>query len=381
MLCGSIVKTLHSYLTRQVLLTLAMTVLTLTLLLLLGNLMKEIVELLVTGKASWKVVLKAIGLLVPYVLVYAFPFGMLTAALLVFGRFSADMELTAARSGGISLIVLIGPVLLVSVALSLLCAMITMEIAPRCRVAYKHLLAEVAMDSNTALITAGRWHQLGGFALYIREMKGDQLEGVMVYQLDAEGNKILDVDAVRGVIERDTELQEIRLTVYNGRVVRREHGRLRPGRFSELPFKPIRLGETGGVKDKKPSYSNMTFRQLLAEKSDLEERLRQATLQDATDLKFLTPIEVQIHRQAAFSFACFSFTLMGIPLGIRAHRRETSIGAALALILVIIYYSFFTLAQSLDTKPNLAPHLIFWIPNFLFQSLGIVLLWRADRAI
>ena len=177
-------RTLHWYLTRQVLATLAMTVMVFTFVLLLGNVLKEILALLVNRQASLAVVVPAIGLLIPYVLAFALPMGLLTATLLVFGRFSADHELTAARANGIGLLCLASPILLVGVALSVVCAGINLQFAQQCRAAYKDLLYRLGTQNTVSMIPEGRFvNDFPGCFLYAGRVRGTNLEDVLLAQL------------------------------------------------------------------------------------------------------------------------------------------------------------------------------------------------------
>ena len=387
-------KTLHFYLARQILATVVMTVTVFTFVLLLGNVLKEIVELLVRRQATLFVVLQAVGLLVPYVLWFALPMGMLTATLLVFGRLSADQELTAVRASGISLVALVTPVLFLALLFSGLCAWINMQVAPQCRIAYKTLLYEMATSNPSGVLRENQYNEfLGGWSVYAHKIQGNNLRDVIVYQIREEDNSLGLTTAPTGKFT--VQSNELVLTLFDANQTQIQGTNVfQMGQMEEaqtpIPLKSLSDAST------RPSLTEMTFSQLQAQLKKLEQSFSlvqshgtnkqmelRAELRKVSKIRsdITLPVRVQMHRQVAFSFACFAFTLIGIPLGIRAHRRETSIGIAMSLVLVLIYYSFIILAQAWDTRPEFAPHLIVWIPNFIFQAVGGVLLWRANKGI
>jgi len=384
------VKTLHNYLTRQILASLLITVGVFTFVLLLGNVLKEILALLVNRQASVGVVAQAIGLLIPFVWVFALPMGMLTATLLIFGRFSADQELTAVRASGISLLSLISPILLLSLALCAVSALVNFEIAPRCRVAYKNLLFKVGIEFSKAQLPEQTFiKDFPGYIFFVGSNRKGALEDVTVYVLGDKTNGATTVHAPRGRLELDATNQVINLYLYDAKGLSLSGGQPISGDVV-LPLK----WAPPEKRSPRPEISNMTLSQLWDELHDLERRVnvpgslrglspeqlrtrKQEWERQRGDLT--SPVRVQIHQQVAFTFACFGFTLVGIPLGIRVHRRETNVGFFIALMLVALYYSFIFVGQSLQTHPEWAPHLIVWLPNFIFQSVGAVLLWRANR--
>ena len=385
-------STLHRYLIRQILATLVMTVATFTFVLLLGNVLKEILSLLVNRQADALTVIKCIGFLIPFVLAFALPIGLLTAALLVFGRFSADNELTAVRASGVSLLSLAAPVLLLSVLLSGVCAGVNLYLAPKCRVAYKHLLYELGVSRLHTLIPERTViRNFPGCIAYFGKVDGTDLKDILIYELDKQGIVQSSTHAARGTLIRNPAAQSATLRLFEMRQTRMApSGELWSG-YAQESERTLDLSEPV---ESEPRLSDLTFWQLRAKLAELEaligaspapagapgEELRAQQRRLVSQAADITqPFKVQIHRQAAFSFACIGFTLIGIPLGIRAHRRETSAGIALALLLVLVYYSFVIIAQSLDTRPDCVPHLIVWIPNFLFQGIGGFLLWRANR--
>ena len=404
-------KTLHKYLVGQVLATMLLTVAVFVFVMVLMNVLQSVLPLLVTGHVSPWLVFKAVALLVPFGCVFALPMGFITATLLVFGRFSADHELTAARAGGVSLLALISPVLLLSLLCCALSAWFNLDLGPSSRVMFKDLRTEMLASVATEMIPAGQGIRVSKhFSLYAEKNTGKELKNVMIFQLLDETNVVATIDAATATIKSDRARGTMLVDLYQCHLV---SIRNKDRSITALNHYALDLSAdllAGGKPA--PSIGDMTFLQLreklretqamnfsgttpgvlpaetlkfflLEAKTNSSPAEAEATLKYARKLQTQQASEIRVimNRQIAFSCACFGFTLVGIPLGIRVHRRETNVGIAIALLLVIVFYAFQMLGDSLAWHPELYPHLIVWIPVFLFQGIGAVLLWRANKGI
>jgi lipopolysaccharide export system permease protein len=83
---------------------------------------------------------------------------------------------------------------------------------------------------------------------------------------------------------------------------------------------------------------------------------------------------VELNSRAAMSISCLVFAIIGIPLGIKSHRKETSVGIAIGLGLITFFYMFMIIADSLAKYPQTIPHLIVWIPVVVSCLLGMHLM-------
>jgi lipopolysaccharide export system permease protein len=77
-----------------------------------------------------------------------------------------------------------------------------------------------------------------------------------------------------------------------------------------------------------------------------------------------------------YASASFIFVLIGIPLGIRSHRKESTVGIALSLIIALVFYLGTIFAESMDSSPAFYPHLLVWLPFVVCSGIALYLLPR-----
>jgi lipopolysaccharide export system permease protein len=381
------VTLLDRYIFKSVLVACVAAVCLFAFVLMAGNIIRDLIGPLLSGQLGFLMFGRLVLLLVPFVISYALPLGMLTAVLLALGRFSSDSEITAMRAAGLSLTRIAMPALFLAAGLVAVGLKVNFQFMPWARVTYHQDFATSIRTNPLSFIIPKTFiRDFPGNVIYVGSKEGPVVRDIWVWQLDAQSRAIRFIRAESGRVDFDEATNSFIVPLHHATI--EDYDRKAPDNFTEAlhvntvgQVDPIHLSlarYTGaGMVHQKLDW--MTYRELEAEKARIEAQPVPVG-GDRQRRQDIMKVALTIQEKINLSLAIFSFALVGVPLGIKVSRRETSANLGVAVTMALSYYFLTVMVGWLDRHPEYRPDLLLWVPNIIFLAVGIWLLHRLDRA-
>jgi lipopolysaccharide export system permease protein len=376
---------IHRHIFANVVLTCGAAVGLFAFVLMLANAMKDLLGYMLQGQIEVDTFVRLIGLLVPFVISYALPMGMLTGILLVLGRMSSDREITALRSSGMSVAWLSAPILCFALLGVTLAAFVNFQFMPTARLAYQRELAGAVRQNPLSFLVPKTFiRDFPGMIIYVGEKQADLLKDIWIWELDKQKRVVNSGRAATGWVRYDESKSKMVLSLdylqaeIHDRKDPEDPAKIRSGGSTDHATFDLLLDKLTGQQAIRVKTKWLTFPQLVAEWRRLKRP--DPAVPDDERAKQLMRVQITIHEKFATAFSVLSFALVAIPLGIKVSRKETSANLGIGLLLALGYY-FVTIAVGwFDNYPALRPDLLMWLPNVVFQSLGLWMFYKVDRA-
>lgn len=357
------------YIGRQVITGTLYGVAVLSLVIMMGQVFKQIRPLLVEYNAPFEVVVRFAVNVLPFSLMFTVPWGFLSAVLMVFGRLSTDQEITSFRVAGMSLQRIAAPVFLIGAMLSIGSLWLNLNIVPNSKATVTQLLYDQAASKPSSLLRPGVVSGgLGDSSVkaLIEARDGDWVGGFHLYQISIgpDGARTRSyVHADRASLAVLEEKSQLRAKLENAYFeTRNPDGTIEIALAREAEPLLVDLKNPRGGKLRASSMTNREIRHVLANHDDLDDRTR---------LRLFT----EAQKRYSFSMACFAFAFIAVPLGLKARRKDTSGGLLLSLLIGVAYFMFTVLVDQF--KSETITIVMLWLPNALCMMLGYYFFRRA----
>ena len=314
----------------------------------------------------------------PETLQWSMPLALLVSAILVFSRLSADSEIAAMRACGVNLLTVVRWPILFGALCAALGLWVNNEIVPRGHEVRRTLKAKVSVKAGLSVLEPGRLiSDFPRVKLYFGRKEGNWLYDLVV--LDYSNPK-LDrlITAEKALVTQsgaDVDLELYQMTV--DPVDETHRTMARASRFVYSMKNVIRRSHyTKRVKDFR--FSEM-MEQIRARRAAIAAVTGDGAV-DAAKRDFarreLSEHMVELSKRFVFAMASLCFVLIGIPLGIRSQRKESTIGMAIALAVSLGYYLIVILMLACDETYRVHPEILMWLPVAVCMALAAKLMRR-----
>lgn len=341
--------------------------------------MFDLVRKIVESNLPWTIAIQVLLLKLPSFLVISFPMATLMASLLAYSRLSANSELTALRSVGVTASRMVAPAIALALLMTSLSFLFNDVIVPRTnrsaeftlqRALGKAIAAEKGDD-----IVYSRFGRVSGpdgvvgngltQLFYATKFQDGTMIGVTVLDFSRSGFTQMLVAEKANWNESQAKWEfkdgKILTLTPSGSTTSADFDRY----LYPLSPAPLRIAKL--PKD----ANNMT----VSEAIEAEQ-----LLSNAGDRKEARRLRVRIQEKFTVPMACLVFGLIGSSLGAKPNSRTSrSQGFGISVVLIFVYYVLSFSFSSLGVKGTLPPLLAAWGPVLISLAGGGVLLRQASR--
>lgn len=216
-----LVKIVARYILKEHVGPLAFALSALTSLLLLNFIAKKFPDLVGKG-LEWSVIAEFLLLSIPFTLAMTLPMAVLVATLHAFSRFASENEITAFKASGVSMQLLVRPVIIASCFVALFMVWFNDQVLPRANHRLATLQADIARVKPTLALSEQVINEIVRGQLYLRAARiepiSNKMRDVTIYDL-ADRQRRRTIRADSGLLSFSRTGEDLILTLHDGHTV------------------------------------------------------------------------------------------------------------------------------------------------------------------
>lgn len=362
-------KILHRYILKEIFSSFIFGFLFFNFILLIGVIF-DLTELIFLENAPFLEVVKLLFFKLPSFFNIVIPLSLLFASLLTFGRLSAEGEIIAFLSSGISLIRIERALFFFALGLTVSSLCLSWFLTPWCNYHYSQTYERIIFARPTIQIkerTITEFESRRLYTYYV-DPKTQKMQEVILYEFLPQTDFLFPQITIAREGEFDNEFLRLSgVTLYR---FGRNYNLTQQGKFDSQSIY---------LKDQSLRKEREWKRNDELSLGEVREKLRKEKAKKNPNPNEIKDLDTEFHGRIAVPLATFLLALIAIPLGITMKRREKSLSLGVSLIVSIIYYVLFLAGKFLARGGLLAPSLAMWLPNILLSIAAIWLTLKSAK--
>lgn len=312
--------------------------------------------------------------LCPFFLLILTPIATMLSIFLTFLRMNADNEITALKSGGLSLYKLLPAPLIFCVLCTGADIYFSLYGLSWGTENFRASLMELARTQSQLALKPGVFNKdFPGLVFYADKVNEDAgvMSSVFVRDNTRKGMTATIV-APKGEILTDPSKGRLLIHLENGRIYQQEREQLSVLKFKNynvrIPLANILKGYD--VDELRPKEMSWTKLIRISRAGDRSEEI---------DPNFFRKVQVEIQKRMALPVACLVLGMFAMPIACIFRGLKQQYGLLISMGLFLVYYTMLSLGVTFGESGVLTPVIGLWLPNITFAAISVVLLQVAVR--